>query len=173
MDLLDRSIDEYGKVYYTPDQLVNMIMSGYDVTNFSVTSEKDVTENNNSEDLNIKKINFYQKNKSELTEYFNDIKNDFIIPDNFMSIDLYNFLLSKCNTQEEYIRIEYEYNLIVKKDMINFFKCIIYLVDFFRNNDILWGVGRGSSVSSYALYLIGIHKINSIKYNLDCHEFFK
>ena len=36
-----------------------------------------------------------------------------------------------------------------------------------------WGVGRGSSVSSYCLYLIGIHMVDSIKYNLDIQEFFK
>lgn len=174
MNLINRSIDEYGNSYFTTDQLVEMIMSGYDITNFSITSEKDVIENNlYSEELNINKIQTYIKNKSNIDDYYKNIKNTFLIPDNYMSIDLYNYLLSKCKNKEEFDRIDYEYNLIVKKNMTNFFKCVIYLVDFFRNNDILWGVGRGSSVSSYALYLIGIHKINSLKFNLDCHEFFK
>jgi DNA polymerase III alpha subunit len=42
-----------------------------------------------------------------------------------------------------------------------------------RSSNIVWGVGRGSSVASYALYLIGIHKIDPIKYNLSINEFFK
>jgi DNA polymerase III alpha subunit len=42
-----------------------------------------------------------------------------------------------------------------------------------RDNNIVWGVGRGSSVASYVLYLLGIHKIDSIKYNLSPDEFFK
>jgi DNA polymerase III alpha subunit len=42
-----------------------------------------------------------------------------------------------------------------------------------RENKIVWGVGRGSSVASYVLYLIGIHKINSLKYNLDINEFLR
>jgi DNA polymerase III alpha subunit len=42
-----------------------------------------------------------------------------------------------------------------------------------RENDIVWGVGRGSSVASYTLYLIGVHKIDSIKYELDINEFLK
>jgi DNA polymerase III alpha subunit len=48
-----------------------------------------------------------------------------------------------------------------------------YLVDTLRENKVVWGVGRGSSVASYVLYLIGIHKIDSIKYDLDITEFLK
>ncbi len=50
---------------------------------------------------------------------------------------------------------------------------LLYLVDHFRTNKIVWGVGRGSSVASYILYLIGIHKVDSIKYDLDIGEFLK
>lgn len=50
---------------------------------------------------------------------------------------------------------------------------MIYLVDYMRENKIVWGVGRGSSVASYVLYLIGIHKINSIHYDLDWKEFLR
>jgi DNA polymerase III alpha subunit len=42
-----------------------------------------------------------------------------------------------------------------------------------RNNNIVWGVGRGSCVSSFVLFLIGIHKINPIYYDLDVSEFLK
>jgi DNA polymerase III alpha subunit len=42
-----------------------------------------------------------------------------------------------------------------------------------RSNNIVWGVGRGSSVASYVLYLLGVHKVDSIKYGLDIREFLK
>jgi len=42
-----------------------------------------------------------------------------------------------------------------------------------RKNNLVWGVGRGSSVSSYLLYLIGVHKVDSYKYRLDIKEFLK
>ena len=48
-----------------------------------------------------------------------------------------------------------------------------YLVDTLRKNKIVWGVGRGSSVASYVLYLLGVHRINSIYYELDIAEFLK
>ena len=55
-------------------------------------------------------------------------------------------------------------------DLLRFLK---YMVDKFRENTILWGVGRGSSVASYCLYLLGVHKINSLKYDLDIKEFLR
>lgn len=57
--------------------------------------------------------------------------------------------------------------------MIMLLRYMIYLVDHMRENKIVWGVGRGSSVASYVLYLIGIHKINSIHYDLDWKEFLR
>ena len=57
--------------------------------------------------------------------------------------------------------------------MIDLLRWCKYFVDTCTNNDILWGVGRGSSVASYILYLIGVHRINSIKYNLDWKEFLR
>ena len=55
-------------------------------------------------------------------------------------------------------------------ELLHFMK---YLVDTLRKNNVVWGVGRGSSVASYILYLIGVHKVDSIKYNLDINEFLK
>jgi len=50
---------------------------------------------------------------------------------------------------------------------------LIYIIDTMRKNNLVWGVGRGSSVSSYLLYLIGVHKVDSVKYNLNIKEFLK
>ena len=57
--------------------------------------------------------------------------------------------------------------------MVMVLKTMKYIVDTLRKHDVVWGVGRGSSVASYALYLIGVHKIDSVKYNLPIDEFFK
>ena len=60
-----------------------------------------------------------------------------------------------------------------KRGMSDLLRYMIYLVDFMRENNIVWGVGRGSSVASYILYLIGIHSVDSMKYNLDWREFLR
>jgi DNA polymerase III alpha subunit len=57
--------------------------------------------------------------------------------------------------------------------MIIVLKFLKYLVDVCNTNNIVLGVGRGSSVASYCLYLLGVHCIDSIKYELDIKEFLK
>ena len=42
-----------------------------------------------------------------------------------------------------------------------------------RKNNIVWGVGRGSSVASFVLFLIGVHKINSLYYDISIDEFLR
>jgi DNA polymerase III alpha subunit len=87
--------------------------------------------------------------------------------------NLVEMLYGMCETQEQTARVDQELELFVKNDMYDVLHCMKYIVDTLRENNVVWGVGRGSSVSSYVLYLIGIHKIDSIKYKLPIEEFFK
>ena len=57
--------------------------------------------------------------------------------------------------------------------MIDLLRWLKYFVDTMRSNNLTWGVGRGSSVASYVLYLLGVHKVDSIKYKLDLKEFLR
>ena len=66
-----------------------------------------------------------------------------------------------------------ELRLFAKHDMNHMIKTMKYVVDTLRANNIVWGVGRGSSVASYVLHIIGVHKIDSVKYNIPIEEFFK
>jgi len=70
-------------------------------------------------------------------------------------------------------RVEEELELYRARNLYPVLQCLIYIIDIMRKNNLVWGVGRGSSVASYVLYLIGVHKIDSIKYNLDIREFLK
>lgn len=70
-------------------------------------------------------------------------------------------------------RVEEELDLFRARNLYPVLQCLIYIIDVMRKNNLVWGVGRGSSVASYVLYLIGVHKINSIKYDLDIREFLK
>jgi len=100
-------------------------------------------------------------------------RNNWFIPDSYKQMDILDWLYNQCPTVEIKQRVTEELKLFAKNDMIPVLKTMKYVVDTLRKNNIVWGVGRGSSVSSYVLYLIGIHKIDSIKYNLPIEEFFK
>ncbi len=87
--------------------------------------------------------------------------------------DLIQQIFAMCKTDEERQRVEDEVVLFIKHNMLDVLYAMKYIVDTLRANNVVWGVGRGSSVASYVLYLIGVHKIDSIKYNLPIEEFFK
>ena len=70
-------------------------------------------------------------------------------------------------------RVEMELALYKERNLFPIIQVLLYVVDVLRTNELVWGVGRGSSVASYVLYLIGIHKVDSLKYNLDIKEFLK
>ena len=99
-------------------------------------------------------------------------KNNWFIPDEYKLLDIEKYLVEQC-PEQNYIRLAEELALFEQNNMIPVLKTIKYVVDTLRKNNIIWGVGRGSSVSSYVLYLIGIHKIDSVKYALPIDEFFK
>jgi DNA polymerase III alpha subunit len=87
--------------------------------------------------------------------------------------DLIELLFNSCQTQEQIERVTTELELFVQYGMYDVLFYLKYLVDTMREQGIVWGVGRGSSVASYVLYLIGVHKVDSIKFSLDIKEFFK
>lgn len=107
------------------------------------------------------------------------------MPDKYKNIDLEQYLFSKVSEKLQHnsvdfvynsstwIRVEYELKEFELRGLFPLLKFLIYLVDVCKENNIVMGVGRGSSVASYVLYLIGVHKIDSIKYELDIKEFLK
>ena len=100
-------------------------------------------------------------------------QSEWFMPDEYKAIDVQNWVLNKCTTDKEIARVSEELIAFKKRDMNNLLRYMIYLVDFMRENNIVWGVGRGSSVASYVLYLIGVHRIDSIQYGLDWREFLR
>jgi DNA polymerase III alpha subunit len=98
--------------------------------------------------------------------------NQWFIPREYRDMDIESWLVEQCPT-ENYERLVQEIQLFQRHNMIPVLKCMKYVVDTLRANNIVWGVGRGSSVASYILHLIGVHKIDSVKYNIPIEEFFK
>jgi DNA polymerase III alpha subunit len=98
---------------------------------------------------------------------------EWFMPDEYKQLTIQNYVLNKCQTDQEIERVSEELKAFRERDMFNLLRYMVYLVDFMRENNIVWGVGRGSSVASYVLYLIGVHRINSIQYGLDWREFLR
>ena len=71
---------------------------------------------------------------------------NWFIPEHYKKIDIEELLISQC-PRENLERLQVELSLYRKNNMISVLKAMKYVVDTLRANDIVWGVGRGSSVS--------------------------
>ena len=98
---------------------------------------------------------------------------DWFTPDEYLEIDLMSYLQARCSDHQQWARAQEELAIVQRLNAEPIFKHLIYLVDVWRSNNLVWGVGRGSSVSCFLLYLIGVNKINPLDYDLDHREFFK
>ncbi len=95
------------------------------------------------------------------------------MPEQYLNFDIAQWVLDQCKTQEEMQRVGQELLLYQERDLFNLLRYLKYFVDTMRANGVVWGLGRGSSTASYVLYLIGVHKINSMYYDLPIEEFLK
>lgn len=100
-------------------------------------------------------------------------QNKWLMPTHYYEMDIAQFVLDQCKNDAELQRAGQELLMFQERDMFNLLKYLKYLVDVMKENNIVYGVGRGSSVSSFVLYLIGIHRINSLYYDLSIEEFLK
>lgn len=135
-----------------------------------------VDQFNYSKDLNKDNFDYisnYVDPNISLEQFDTNLQDDWFMPDEYKDFEIVGFLLDQTQNEEQYQRVVDELVLYFQYDMIDLLCYLKYLVDTMRKNNIVWGVGRGSSVASFCLYLLGVHKINSIKYDLDIKEFLK
>lgn len=162
--------DKYGNPLFQESDIFDLIYQEVDIStvcsNIYVDDLDEFQKNSN--------IKFLTKqNQFNSIEEFDKInQSQWFIPDDYQNIDIEEYLVQVC-PKENYDRLIEELQEYRKRDMLNLLKWLKFLVDTMRQNQIIWGVGRGSSVASYVLYLLGIHKIDSVKYKLDFKEFMR
>lgn len=147
----------------TQEQLIRGIMKhGPDILDHCLCSD-DVSQYVNR--LDLERLHYPIPPKQIDTAHW-------FIPDEYYP-NLTEMLYGMCNTDTQRDRVSQELELYIKHGMYDVLHVMKFIVDTLRENNIVWGVGRGSSVASYVLFLIGVHKIDSIKYKLPIEEFFK
>lgn len=166
----------YGQAILSSDNLRDLLLQGKNIGHLNVVFDEEISlfEKHQS-DLISDTITFLDAPAEDLSfdDFHHKTANEWIFPKIYQQIDVKSWLLEKCKTQEEIDRVNLEYTLFEERDLIMLLRLFIFLVDYMRKNKHLWGVGRGSSVSSYILYLVGIHRIDSIKYGFDIRDFLK
>lgn len=95
------------------------------------------------------------------------------MPQEYQDMDIAQYILSLCTTEAELQRCGHELLLFQERNLFDLLKFLKYLVDTMTANRVIWGVGRGSSVASYVLYKLGVHRIDSMFYELNVEEFLR
>jgi DNA polymerase III alpha subunit len=95
------------------------------------------------------------------------------MPKEYKQLDIAAHILGLCESEAELQRCGQELLLYQERNLFDLLRYLAYLVAVMKSNCVIWGVGRGSSVASYVLYKLGVHRIDSLYYNLDINEFLR
>lgn len=165
-------LDKFNNPIFNEVDVFNFLYQGHTskLTDLMVERSPDITQfetitNTNFlspilEDLSIAEMDTINQNK-------------WFMPSKYYEFDIQAYCISKCSTVEEQARVFEELEEFSTRNMTGLLQWLKYFVDTCMENNIVWGVGRGSSVASFVLYLIGVHKIHSIKYKLEWQEFLR
>ena len=167
-------INDHGDVIFSEEDIIDLLYTNpdFDISKLYF-SDIDKYANSLKElgiDLPVIKT---APHREDLSDFDRANCDKWHMPDKYYQINVLQWLLDRCQNDEEKFRVQMEYDLFEKKQFIRVLQFLIYFVDTLRANNIVWGVGRGSSVASLCLFLIGVHKINPMLYNLDITEFLR
>jgi len=169
--------DELGIPRFSNRNLIDMIYSGQaDKVHVVLCDPSDDVDKFNSamEEQGMNPLQKYIPLDVDQKTFDGVCQSEWFMPDEYKTLNVYDYVMNKAGDDlAELERVEVELAQFKVRGMTNLLRYMIYLVDFMRENNIVWGVGRGSSVASYVLYLIGVHRIDSLKYNLDWREFLR
>jgi DNA polymerase III alpha subunit len=167
-------INDHGDCIFTEQDVIDLLYTDPEFNISKLFFENTEQYNSSLKELGIDlpMINSIP-DRETLTEFDNKNINNWHMPEKYYQINVLEWLLDKCQNDNEKKRVQMEYKLFEQKEFVKVLQFLMYFIDTLRANNIVWGVGRGSSVASFCLFLIGVHKINPLLYNLDITEFLR
>ena len=122
---------------------------------------------------NLPKLKKYQEIDMSVSQFDLDNQTQWFMPKEYLEMDIAQFVLNQCTNEAELQRAGDELLKFQEKDLFDLLRYLKFLVDTMRKHNVVWGVGRGSSVASFVLFLLGVHRINSLYFDLSIDEFLK
>jgi len=168
--------DHCGRIIFDEEDLIDMVMRGQPLADLNGLIVQPMIDLESAAVMldDIPKFIEYDKLAQETQEQFDHrCRNTWFMPDKYKELDIAELVISRCTTPEQLQRCGEELLLYQERGLFNLLRYLVYVVDIMRDNHVIWGVGRGSSVSSYVLYLLGVHRIDSMYYDLDVSEFLR
>ena len=170
--------DKFGQMIFAEDDVIDLVMQGRPIqsmSNMLVDASVNLEKSALLLDCIPSLINYDTLiNLSESLEDFDRrLQQTWHMPQQYKDMDIAQYILNLCKTDAELQRCGQELLLYQERDLFDLLRFLKYLVDTMTKNHVIWGVGRGSSVASYVLYKLGVHRIDSMFYDLDPGEFLR
>ena len=165
--------DAYGQMIFSESDLVNFFYKNPESTLQNVLVDQPIRFDSSLDIDNIPQLIEYHASKLSVNEFDLELQNEWMMPEQYKTMDIAKWVLEQCTSDAEMQRAGQELLMYQERNMFILLKYLKYLVDTMRQHNIVWGVGRGSSVASFVLFLIGIHRINSLFFDLSIEEFLK
>lgn len=178
-ELSDRTLRFDGVSILDPERVAAALARGVRPSDLRVTSISDDVRLHNEVVVEADRLR-------ELADEPVQINMAWRLPKKYQDLDLNQYVIDRFVERSEELgftaddsdvlvaeaRIQAELAEIQRRGMVEFMKTVIYVLDTFRQNNVVWGVGRGSSCASYVLFIIGLHVVDSLKLQVPMEEFF-
>jgi DNA polymerase III alpha subunit len=169
--------NKFGEMIFNEQDVFNLVMSGHDVTSMTMIVHPKLDLETAALVLdNVPTFLAYNevaKDKLSIEEWDHRNQSEWFVPEEYKQLDIAKLVLDLCKTDAELQRVGEELLLYQERNLYNLLRYLKYLVDVMRSNHLIWGVGRGSSIASYVLYLLEVHRVNSMYYELNPQEFLR
>jgi DNA polymerase III alpha subunit len=170
--------DKFGQMIFGEQDVVNLYLQGHDVkvlNHLLVDNTVDLETAAHILDHVPTFIKYDEMAQDRLTieDFDHRCQATWYMPDEYKQLDIASHVLNLCDSDAELQRVGHELLLFQERNLFDLLRYLKYLTDTMTANKLIWGVGRGSSVASFVLYLLGVHKINSLHYELDPAEFLR
>lgn len=167
--------NKFGELIYNESDVCDLLMKGISAEELEGMIVDTTVALDHMPEILDPVPEFYQQrfHNCSVPEWHAQQQSTWHMPEKYQTMDIAEHVLSLCNSEAELQRCGQELLLYQERDLFNLLKYMVYLVDVMATNNIVWGVGRGSSVASYVLYKLGVHKIDSMYYKLDIEEFLR
>ena len=170
--------NKFGELVFSETDICDLLMQGRDIDSLdrlvidpSIKIEDLVMHVDRPDSLLTWTFPYNQD--TSVPEFHNAQQLMWHMPADYKELDIAAHILGLCESEAELQRCGEELLLYQERNLFDLLRYLKYLVDVMIENKIIWGVGRGSSVASYVLYKLGVHRINSMFYNLDVREFLR
>jgi len=168
--------NKFGELIFSESDICNLIMQGRDLMTLDGMLVDHTVQVEKPHELFDDFPQFMRTDHDSDTtvaEWHGRQQSNWHMPEEYKNMDIAAHVLGLCNNEAELQRCGAELLLYQERNLFDLLRYLAYLVTVMQDNRIIWGVGRGSSVASYVLYKLGVHRIDSMYYDLDPQEFLR